>query len=996
MPPMAVRVLMLDDDTVHLELSQKFLKRQSSEYEVATAETYGEAIDMLDSEAYDAAVCDIDLAQENHSGLEVLEHIRSKGKDIPVIIFTGKSREEFAIQALNLGADYYIRKSATNIENLYAELSYYILTAVEKRRTRRALAETEIRAQTYLDTAGTVIIAFDKNLKITMTNRKACEVLETREEDLIGKDWVREFIPKRDRKHIKSYLNNLLDGKVSPDVKEEGSVLTPSGEKIIEWYDAVLRDATGNVVGIISAGPEITDRKKAEGLLEEERDKARRYLELADTVLLALDRAFNVTMINRKGCSLLGFREDEIVGKNWLDSFVAEERRNDARNYLTNLMEHPESQSPGCIMEIVTSEGALRTIECHESVIVDDSGEAVSVLCSAREILTVDGLSYTDGLVSRSLMIREEWWQHIFDSSPTAIAFFDSEGTLIDANSASLDFFGVEKKESLVGLDLFRGLDLPDGVLGSLEEKGEAQFEYRLDMGHLRRVNALQSKHDHAVLAKGTIKKIEESEESLSGFIVHLEDVTEQRKTEELHQSNEEMFRAVFDESPVSIELFDADCNLIAANKAALDLFGVENEEEIMGFDLTSDPNVPQRVIESLLQGAAIRTEERFDFDLVKRQNLYKTKKSGVLYLESVFSPLRVGDEARGYITHIQDVTGKHQAEKALKESRQRFKELYSNALTGLFRVRASDSLILECNDQFAALLGHERATDLLEDTSFFRTYLAKTARWEDLKEGCREVDRLRTELVINKRDGGKMWVRLSLRAAPEKGFLEGVMADISQEMKTLELLEKQKHELGEFAHAMSHDMKNIFHNMVGFIELTEDENDLRHLGKLKTLIQDTSELLDHSVALAEAGAVVDEAEEVDLDTIIRDVADSVIPDEVEYIQDRLPVVLADRKKVAQVYRNLLDNAIIHGAPKRVEVRSRKEDGYYLITVRNDGKEIPEATRQKIFRRGFTTAKSGRGFGLTIVRRLVEAHGWTISLLPDRETAFEIRIPVPS
>ena len=456
------------------------------------------------------------------------------------------------------------------------------------------------------------------------------------------------------------------------------------------------------------------------------------------------------------------------------------------------------------------------------------------------------------------------------------------------------------------------------------------------------------------------------------------------------------MFRTVFEESPIGIEIFDEECRLIAANKTALDMFGVDSEEEILGFDLTLDPNVSETVMDSLRSGAAIRTEGQFDFELVKQKNLYKTSRSGILYLESVFSPLVVGDETKGYITHIQDVTAKHKAEIALKESIERFRELYSNALTGLFRVRASDSLILECNDQFASLLGHSDASEILGDTSFFRSYLDKSAKWESLKERCKEVDRYRTELRITRREGDKIWVRLSLRAAPEKGFLEGVMADITQEMKALELLEKQKHELSEFAHAMSHDMKNIFHNMIGFVELAEDENDLRHLKKLKALIHDTGELLDHSVALAEAGVVIDKAEKVDLDDIIRDVAESVVPDEVEYSQDKLPVVMGDRKKVAQIFRNLLDNAIIHGAPKTVEVSSRREDSCYRIRVWNDGKEIPESVRQKLFRSSLTTTKSGRGFGLTIVKRLVEAHGWTISLLPERETTFEIRIPLPS
>lgn len=722
---MAVRVLMLDDDMVHLELSEKFLNRQGTDYEIVPVETYDDAISRIDSEEFDAAICDIDLKEEGNSGLDVLEHIRSEGKDTPVIIFTGKSREEFAIQALNLGADYYLRKSATNIENLYAELSFYILTAVEKRRTKRALTETEIRAQTYLDTAGTVIIAFDKNLRITMANKKACEVLETTEEELVGKDWVHSYIPERDREQIESYLKKLVMGTVTPDEKEEGAVLTPSGEKIIEWYDAVLRDASGEAVGIIGAGPEITER----------------------------------------------------------------------------------------------------------------------------------------------------------------------------------------------------------------------------------------------------------------------------RRTQEELRANEQMFRTIFEESPICIELFDSEGSLVAANKAALDLFGVKEEVEIAGFNLLSDPNIPDFVLESLKKGAAVRTETEFDFSKVKADSLYDTSRSGTLYLDAVFSPITIGKELRGYIAHIQDMSARHRAQVALRKSRERFKELYSTAMTGLFRVRASDSMILECNDQFAVLLGHKRRSEVVDNVGFFREYLSKPSSWEELKAKCRDSYGVRVDLGINQKSGNRLWVRLSLRAAPEKGFLEGVMADITQEKSALELLQKQKLELSEFAHSMSHDLKNICHNMIGFIELVEDEKDLRHLRRLKNLIHETGELLDHSVALAEAGMVVEKTEDVSLDALVRDVAKSVVPAGIEYSQDRLPVVRADQKKVAQIFRNLLDNAVIHGKPKRIEVHLEKEDASYIVIVSNDGQEIPDSIRHRVFQRGFTTGKTSRGFGLTIVKKIVDAHGWRIRLYDQRKTSFELRIP---
>ncbi|MFW9768273.1 MAG: sensor histidine kinase, partial [Candidatus Thorarchaeota archaeon] len=111
------------------------------------------------------------------------------------------------------------------------------------------------------------------------------------------------------------------------------------------------------------------------------------------------------------------------------------------------------------------------------------------------------------------------------------------------------------------------------------------------------------------------------------------------------------------------------------------------------------------------------------------------------------------------------------------------------------------------------------------------------------------------------------------------------------------------------------------------------------------------------------------------------------------YSQSELPTIRADERKVAQVFRNLFDNAIQHGRPDKIDVSLIDEGSRFLITVSNDGKAIPDVVREKVFLRGFTTSKTGKGFGLAIVKRLVEAHGWSIKLLESRTTAFEITIP---
>ena len=72
---------------------------------------------------------------------------------------------------------------------------------------------------------------------------------------------------------------------------------------------------------------EIDERRQLETLLRQERDTARKYLNVAGTIIVALDRDGNVTLINRKGIDVLGCQPETIVGRNWFDTFLPESDR---------------------------------------------------------------------------------------------------------------------------------------------------------------------------------------------------------------------------------------------------------------------------------------------------------------------------------------------------------------------------------------------------------------------------------------------------------------------------------------------------------------------------------------------------------------------------------------------------------------------------------------------------------------------------------------------
>jgi PAS domain S-box-containing protein len=131
------------------------------------------------------------------------------------------------------------------------------------------------------------------------------------------------------------------------------------------------------------------------------------------------------------------------------------------------------------------------------------------------------------------------------------------------------------------------------------------------------------------------------------------------KKSKEALAASEERFRNMFEESPIGIELYDAHGKLTSANKACLDIFGVSDGNQVIGFELFGDPNVTDEVKESLRNGETVRYEAPFDFEKVKQYRLYNTSRTGIIYLDILIRPLgkTAGEPRGGYMVQVQDIT---------------------------------------------------------------------------------------------------------------------------------------------------------------------------------------------------------------------------------------------------------------------------------------------------------------------------------------------------
>jgi len=134
-----------------------------------------------------------------------------------------------------------------------------------QKETEKALRGARDRAQRYLDIARVMFVALDEEGNITLLNQRAGEILGCREEDLVGKNWFDTCLPETIRNTVFDVYRKLMAGEIEPVEYYENPVLTQQGEqRLIAWRNTVLHSDEGRIVGTLSSGADITERRLAE------------------------------------------------------------------------------------------------------------------------------------------------------------------------------------------------------------------------------------------------------------------------------------------------------------------------------------------------------------------------------------------------------------------------------------------------------------------------------------------------------------------------------------------------------------------------------------------------------------------------------------------------------------------------------------------------------------------------------------------------------------
>jgi PAS domain S-box-containing protein len=215
---------------------------------------------------------------------------------------------------------------------------------------------------------------------------------------------------------------------------------------------------------------------------------------------------------------------------------------------------------------------------------------------------------------------------------------------------------------------------------------------------------------------------------------------------------------------------------------------------------------------------------------------------------------------------------------------------------------------------------------------------------------------------------------------------------DISRRKRRERELERQNDRLDEFASVVSHDLRNPLGVAQGHLELARETGDPEQFRSVARALERIESLVDDVLHLARQGRTVEDPAPVRLDGVV-ETAWGTVDTASATLRTRgdLGTVWADEDRLRRVLENLFRNAVEHGgATVAVTVGSLDEGaGFY---VEDTGPGVPPGEREDVFENGYSTAAEGTGFGLSIVRTIVAAHDWRVSLTEGDEGGARVEI----
>jgi PAS domain S-box-containing protein len=762
---------------------------------------------------------------------------------------------------------------------------------------------------------------------------------------------------------------------------------------------------------------ELSGRKKAqEALTKSEKWFSTTLASIGDAVI-ATDMNGGVTFMNSVAQSLTGWNQAEATGKSMdlVFDVVNKETRRPVENPVKKVFREGKVVGLADHTILLSKNGKEFDIEDSAAPILTDSGEGFGVVLVFRDITERK-------LADEETKRQKELLQLILESIADGVVVADSKGKFLLFNAAAEHVLGIGATDTAPAQwsDQY-GVYLPDTVTQYPSDQLPLVRAMRGENVDAAELFIRNPRVPDGRLLSVNGRPLKRADGALQGGVVVFHDLTERKRAEEALRQSEQRYHLLFDSNPHPVWVYDLQTlAILDVNHSAVRNYGYSRAEFL---SLTIKDIRPPEDVPAVLQSAA-----KTPPDIEKAGVWRHRKKDGTLMdVEITSHPLIYGGRDARLVVAT-DITDRKKAERALRQSEERFRLLVSEVTDYAILMLDPEGHIASWNAGAERIKGY-RSEEIIGQ-HFSRFYPT-----EDVERGkpayelkvAAERGRFEDEGWRVRKDGSRFWANVVITALRGgTGQLRGfgkVTRDITEHKRTQEMIMHAKEEAeraskfkDQFLSTMSHELRTPLNAVLGFSDLLADErygplNDRqqRYVAHIHTggkhLLKLISDILD--LSKIEAGRMEIACEDVTVSSAFAEVISALYPLAEKKSQVLLQKVEpnihvhADAMRFKQVLTNLVGNAIKFTPERgRIELAARQVGGQVRIEVRDNGQGIPPEQQQRIFeafvRLAQTgTATEGTGLGLAITARLVELHGSKLAIesQPGEGACFYFSLP---
>ena len=475
-----------------------------------------------------------------------------------------------------------------------------------------------------------------------------------------------------------------------------------------------------------------------------------------------------------------------------------------------------------------------------------------------------------------------------------------------------------------------------------------------------------------------------------------------EEKISKMIDHNEMIFRKLYVNLPVGVELYDRDGYLIDLNAKDMEIFGIRSKKDVLGVNIFSNPIMPKDVIKKLKENKSVNF--RLNYSFKKVDDYYNTSKVGEMDIVTKASILYdQRGEPSSYLLINLDNTEKMIAYNRISEFENVFTlvSVYAKVGYALYDLYTFEGYAIK---QWYENMGEKDGTPLSQIIGIYSYIHPNDAGYinsffEEVKQG--KAHHFRREVRVKSGDG---WKRICANITrnpqsvdPNKPEMICINYDIT-ELKDSQLKRERAEELDRLKSAflanMSHEIRTPLNAIVGFSQLlaeTDDPEERHEFVEIidsnnRMLLQLISDILD--LAKIESGTMDFKFADMSVKEVINEIVTSFrikMPDNVALIAPKDSPecqIYSDRMRLTQVISNFLNNAIKYTSEGCITLAYEIIGDEIKFSVTDTGDGMSQEIQAHIFDRFYkgNTFKQGTGLGLSICETIVNRLGGRIGV----------------